>query len=51
MSTVEKCVHEAMGWMNSMMNAQNKLALTHDPIVKVADIISKIQVSENLFEF
>lgn len=48
MSTVEKCVHEAMGWMNSMMNAQNKLALTHDPIVKVADIISKIQELEDV---
>lgn len=44
MSTVEKCVSESMGWMNSKMNAQSKLGITQDPIVKVADIIAKIQV-------
>lgn len=44
MSTVEKCVTESMGWMNSKMNAQSKLALTQDPVVKVADMIAKIQV-------
>lgn len=46
MSTVEKCVSESMGWMNSKMNAQNKLSITQDPVVKVADIIAKIQVSQ-----
>uniref|UniRef100_A0A4W6FH21 Heat shock protein family A (Hsp70) member 4 like n=1 Tax=Lates calcarifer TaxID=8187 RepID=A0A4W6FH21_LATCA len=46
MSTVEKCVNESMGWMNSKMNAQSKLAITQDPVVKVADIIAKIQVRE-----
>ena len=45
-STVEKCVNESMGWMNGKMNAQSKLAITQDPIVKVADIIAKIQVCE-----
>lgn len=43
-SAVEKCVSESMGWMNNKINAQSKLAITHDPVVKVADIIAKIQV-------
>uniref|UniRef100_A0A7N8XU36 Heat shock protein 4 like n=1 Tax=Mastacembelus armatus TaxID=205130 RepID=A0A7N8XU36_9TELE len=47
MSTVEKCVNESMGWMNSKINAQSKLAITQDPIVKVADIIAKIQELED----
>uniref|UniRef100_A0A671WI71 Heat shock protein family A (Hsp70) member 4 like n=1 Tax=Sparus aurata TaxID=8175 RepID=A0A671WI71_SPAAU len=46
MSTVEKCVSESMGWMNSQMNAQSRLTITQDPVVKVADIIAKIQVCE-----
>uniref|UniRef100_A0A671WE01 Heat shock protein family A (Hsp70) member 4 like n=1 Tax=Sparus aurata TaxID=8175 RepID=A0A671WE01_SPAAU len=46
MSTVEKCVSESMGWMNSQMNAQSRLTITQDPVVKVADIIAKIQVSK-----
>lgn len=45
MSKVEKCVTDSMSWMNSKMNAQSKLMITQDPIVKVADIITKIQVS------
>ncbi|CAN9502142.1 unnamed protein product [Ophioblennius macclurei] len=45
---VEKCVSESMGWMNSRMNAQSKLAITQDPVVKVADIIVKIQELENV---
>uniref|UniRef100_A0A3B4T650 Heat shock protein family A (Hsp70) member 4 like n=1 Tax=Seriola dumerili TaxID=41447 RepID=A0A3B4T650_SERDU len=48
MSTVEKCVNESMGWMNSKMNAQSKLAITQDPVVKVADIIAKIQELDNV---
>uniref|UniRef100_UPI003AB0C9BB heat shock 70 kDa protein 4L isoform X3 n=1 Tax=Centroberyx gerrardi TaxID=166262 RepID=UPI003AB0C9BB len=48
MSIVEKCVNESMGWMNSKMNAQSKLAITQDPIVKVADIIAKIQELEDM---
>lgn len=50
MSTVEKCVSESMVWMNSKMNAQSKLNITQDPVVKVADIISKIQVSKWLMK-
>ncbi|KAG7510044.1 heat shock 70 kDa protein 4L [Solea senegalensis] len=42
-SSVEKCVTESMGWMNSKMNAQNKLTITQDPVVRVADVIAKIQ--------
>ncbi|KAM3870793.1 heat shock 70 kDa protein 4L [Diretmus argenteus] len=48
MSTVEKSVNESMGWMNSKMNAQSKLAITQDPVVKVADIIAKIQELEDV---
>lgn len=48
MSTVEKCVNESMGWLNSKMNAQSKLAITQDPVVKVADIIAKIQELEDV---
>ncbi|XP_010765310.1 heat shock 70 kDa protein 4L [Notothenia coriiceps] len=48
MSTVEKCVNESMGWMNSMMNAQSKLGITQDPVVKVAEIIFKIQELEDV---
>lgn len=45
MGTVEKCVNDSMSWMNSKMNAQSKLSITQDPTVKVADILTKIQVS------
>ncbi|XP_053191241.1 heat shock 70 kDa protein 4L isoform X2 [Scomber japonicus] len=47
-SAVEKCVNESMGWLNSKINAQSKLAITQDPIVKVADIIAKIQELEDV---
>ncbi|XP_003962711.2 heat shock 70 kDa protein 4L [Takifugu rubripes] len=47
MGTVEKCVSDSMGWMNSKMNAQSKLSITQDPAVKVADIIAKIQELED----
>lgn len=45
MVTVEKCVNDSMSWMNNKMNAQSKLSITQDPTVKVADIVTKIQVS------
>ncbi|KAF3701218.1 Heat shock 70 kDa protein 4L Heat shock 70-related protein APG-1 Osmotic stress protein 94 [Channa argus] len=48
MGTVEKCVNESMGWMNSRMNAQSKLGIIQDPIVKVAEIIAKIQELEDV---
>ncbi|NXN95579.1 HS74L protein, partial [Rhinopomastus cyanomelas] len=41
MEKVEKYINEAMNWLNSKMNAQNKLSLTQDPVVKVAEIITK----------
>ncbi|KAM6961154.1 heat shock 70 kDa protein 4L [Aplochiton taeniatus] len=47
-STVEKCVNESMAWMNSKMNAQSKLTIAQDPVLKVADIISKIQELEEV---
>ncbi|XP_054651956.1 heat shock 70 kDa protein 4L isoform X1 [Dunckerocampus dactyliophorus] len=47
-NTVEKCMNDTMMWMNSNMNAQNKLAITQDPIVKVADIVAKIQEVQDL---
>uniref|UniRef100_A0AAY4A1S1 Uncharacterized protein n=1 Tax=Denticeps clupeoides TaxID=299321 RepID=A0AAY4A1S1_9TELE len=45
---VEKTVIEAMAWMNSKMNAQSKLPITQDPVVKVAEIICKIQELEEV---
>ncbi|XP_075964014.1 heat shock 70 kDa protein 4L isoform X3 [Anarhichas minor] len=47
MITVERCVNESMVWMNSRMHAQSKLGITQDPVVKVADIIAKIQELED----
>uniref|UniRef100_A0A8C5TM88 Heat shock 70 kDa protein 4L n=1 Tax=Malurus cyaneus samueli TaxID=2593467 RepID=A0A8C5TM88_9PASS len=41
MEKVEKFINEAMNWLNSKMNAQNKLSLTQDPVVKVAEILAK----------
>ncbi|NXK47989.1 HS74L protein, partial [Chauna torquata] len=41
MEKVEKYISEAMNWLNSKINAQNKLSLTQDPVVKVAEILSK----------
>ncbi|XP_034418934.1 heat shock 70 kDa protein 4L [Cyclopterus lumpus] len=48
MSIVERCVKEGMVWLNSRLNAQSKLGVTQDPIVKVADIIDKIQELEDV---
>uniref|UniRef100_A0A452VDJ1 Heat shock protein family A (Hsp70) member 4 like n=1 Tax=Ursus maritimus TaxID=29073 RepID=A0A452VDJ1_URSMA len=31
----------SMSWLNSKMNAQNKLSLTQDPVVKVSEIVAK----------
>ncbi|XP_077394523.1 heat shock 70 kDa protein 4L [Festucalex cinctus] len=42
-NTVEKCLNDSMMWLNSKINAQSKLAVTQDPVVKVADIIAKMQ--------
>uniref|UniRef100_A0A8B9H2I0 Heat shock protein 4 like n=1 Tax=Astyanax mexicanus TaxID=7994 RepID=A0A8B9H2I0_ASTMX len=42
-NTVEKSVNEAMSWMNTKMNAQSKLSIAQDPVVKTADIIQKIR--------
>uniref|UniRef100_A0A8C9BCA1 Heat shock 70 kDa protein 4L n=1 Tax=Phocoena sinus TaxID=42100 RepID=A0A8C9BCA1_PHOSS len=41
MEKVEKYISEAMSWLNSKMNAQNKLSLTQDPVVKVSEIVTK----------
>ncbi|XP_037343380.2 heat shock 70 kDa protein 4L [Pungitius pungitius] len=48
MSAVERCVSDTMVWMNSRMNAQSKLGVTQDPVVKVADIMAKIQELEDV---
>ncbi|KAL8207024.1 UNVERIFIED_CONTAM: Heat shock 70 kDa protein 4L, partial [Gekko kuhli] len=45
---VEKYTNEAMNWLNSKMNAQNRLSLTQDPVVKVAEIIAKSKELDNL---
>lgn len=44
MEKVEKYTSDAMNWLNSKMNAQNRLSLTQDPVVKVAEIIAKSKV-------
>lgn len=44
MEKVEKYISEAMNWLNSKMNAQNKLSLTRDPVVKVSEIVAKSKV-------
>lgn len=46
MEKVEKYINEAMNWLNSKMNAQNKLSLTQDPVVKVAEILAKSKVKK-----
>ncbi|XP_062992441.1 heat shock 70 kDa protein 4L [Elgaria multicarinata webbii] len=48
MEKVEKCTSEAMNWLNSKMNAQNRLSLTQDPVVKVAEIIAKSKELDSL---
>ncbi|XP_061216308.1 heat shock 70 kDa protein 4L isoform X2 [Neopsephotus bourkii] len=47
MEKVEKYISEAMNWLNSKMNAQNKLSLTQDPVVKVAEIVTKSKELDN----
>ncbi|MEQ2286410.1 Heat shock 70 kDa protein 4L [Ameca splendens] len=47
-SAVEKCVNESMDWMNNKINAQSKAAITQDPVVKVAEIIAKIQELDDI---
>ena len=44
MEKVEKYISEPMSWLNSKMNAQNKLSLTQDPVVKVSEIVAKSKV-------
>ncbi|XP_054845640.1 heat shock 70 kDa protein 4L [Eublepharis macularius] len=48
MEKVEKYTTEAMNWLNAKMNAQNRLSLTQDPVVKVAEIIAKYKELDNL---
>lgn len=47
---MEKCVNEAMSWMNIKMLAQSKLSIAQDPAVKVVEIIQKIQVSKTVLD-
>uniref|UniRef100_A0A2K6MCI5 Heat shock protein family A (Hsp70) member 4 like n=1 Tax=Rhinopithecus bieti TaxID=61621 RepID=A0A2K6MCI5_RHIBE len=44
---VEKYISDAMSWLNSKMNAQNKLSLTQDPVVKVSEIVAKSKELDN----
>ncbi|XP_061441062.1 heat shock 70 kDa protein 4L [Rhineura floridana] len=48
MGKVEKYTNEAMNWLNSKMNAQNRLSLTQDPVVKVAEIIATSKELDSL---
>ncbi|KAK7821447.1 hypothetical protein U0070_015913 [Myodes glareolus] len=43
MTKVEKSTNEAMEWMNSKLNLQNKQSLTVDPVVKTKEIEAKIK--------
>ncbi|XP_060035088.1 heat shock 70 kDa protein 4L [Erinaceus europaeus] len=43
----EKYVGDVVGWLNGKMNAQNKLSLTQDPVVKAAEISAKAQELDN----
>lgn len=45
---VDKLACEAMMWMNSSMNQQNKLNLSVDPAIKIKDIQAKTKVSRSL---
>lgn len=47
MEKVEKYISDSMNWLNSKMNAQNKLSLTQDPVVKVSEIVTKSKVSNS----
>lgn len=44
MEKVEQYISESMNWLNSKMNAQNKLSLTQDPVVKVSEIVARSKV-------
>lgn len=44
MIKVEKSTNEAMEWMNSKLNLQNKQSLTVDPVIKTKEIEAKIKV-------
>lgn len=44
MEKAEKYISDSMNWLNSKMNAQNKLSLTQDPVVKVSEIVAKSKV-------
>lgn len=47
MERVEKYISDSMNWLNSKMNAQNKLSLTQDPVVKVSEIVTKSKELDN----
>lgn len=51
MTKVEKSTNEAMEWMNSKLNLQNKQSLTVDPVVKTKEIEAKIKVFFNFVYF
>lgn len=48
MERVEKYISDSMNWLNSKMNAQNKLSLTQDPVVKVSEIVTKSKVRNSI---
>uniref|UniRef100_A0A8C5NUI0 Heat shock protein 105 kDa n=1 Tax=Jaculus jaculus TaxID=51337 RepID=A0A8C5NUI0_JACJA len=50
MKKVEKCVNEAMEWMNNVMNAQAKKSLDQDPVVRAQEIKAKIKELNNVCE-
>ncbi|XP_054830138.1 heat shock protein 105 kDa [Eublepharis macularius] len=50
MNKVEKYVHDIMEWMTNAINAQTKLSLDQDPIVRVSEIRGKLRDLHNVCE-
>ncbi|XP_006879642.1 PREDICTED: heat shock protein 105 kDa [Elephantulus edwardii] len=50
MKKVERCVNEAMEWMNNVMNAQAKQSPHQDPVVRTQDIYDKMREVINTCE-
>ncbi|CAM5073364.1 unnamed protein product [Natator depressus] len=50
MIEVEKCVKEMMKWMSNVMNAQAKMSLDQDPVVRASEIKAKLKELHSVCE-
>ncbi|EMP42667.1 hypothetical protein UY3_00132, partial [Chelonia mydas] len=50
MIEVEKCVKEMMEWMSNVMNAQAKMSLDQDPVVRASEIKAKLKELHSVCE-